>query len=267
MNGQGPTVNRLQSTVYCPGRARYIHEEASRVNDSVEVKYLGHSTFLFRSPGGKRILMEAWVGGNPACPESDKQLPPIDIMLITHGHPDHVSDAVEIAKQHKPQIACAYELGAWLESKGVGNITQMNKGGTVIFDGIRATMVDAKHSSGFVEEDGTIVYLGSASGFVVQFENNFRLYYAGDTCVFGDMALIREIYHPQVAFLPIGDLFTMGPQEAAHAARLVQTPIIVPMHYGTFPLLTGTPDELIRLLPAGVELLELSPGESCRLGG
>ncbi len=236
------------------------------MNGSVEVKYLGHSTFLLRSPRGKTILVEAWVGGNPACPEEDKQLPPIDLLLITHGHPDHVSDAVEIAKRHKPRIACAYEMGVWLEAKGVGNVTSMNKGGTVVFDGIRATMVDAKHSSGFVEEDGRIVYLGSAAGFILQFENNFRIYYAGDTCVFGDMALIREIYHPQVAFLPIGDVFTMGAQEAAHAVRLIQAPTIVPMHYGTFPFLTGTPDDLVPLLPAGVELLELSPGESCQLG-
>ncbi len=229
---------------------------------SFEVKYLGHSTFIFRSPGGKTILMEAWVESNPACPEADKELPPIDIMLITHGHPDHVSDAVEIARQHQPQIACAYELGAWLGGKDVGNVTAMNKGGAVVYDGIRATMVDAKHSSGFVEEDGRIVYLGSAAGFVIEFENDLRVYYAGDTCVFGDMALIREIYQPDIAFLPIGDLFTMGPREAAHAVRLVQAPTVIPMHYGTFPILTGTPDQLLPLLPSGVELLELNPGES-----
>ena len=233
--------------------------------NSVKVKYLGHSTFVFESPVGKTILVEAWVESNPACPGADKELPPIDIMLITHGHPDHVSDAVEIARQHKPKIVCCYELGAWLAGKGVENITAMNKGGSVFLEGIRITMVDAKPSGGFIAEDGSIFYLVSAEGFILQFENDLRVYYAGDTCVFGDMALIREIYQPQIAFLPIGDLFTMGPEEASHAVRLILPATVIPMHYGTFPVLTGTPNQLRELLPSGVKLLDLNPGESCML--
>lgn len=231
------------------------------IHKGVEIKYLGHSTFLFRSVAGSNVLVDPWVKENPSCPVEEKNISSLDLMLITHGHFDHVSDAVELAEQHAPQVACIFELGQWLESKGVVNIAAMNKGGSILYKDIGVTMVDARHSSGFVEDD-QIVYMGEAAGFVIEFENGFRVYHAGDTAVFGDMKLIGELYQPDLAILPIGDVFTMGPKEAAMAVELLGVSKIIPGHFATFPLLTGTPSELRKLLPETVRLIQMEPGQS-----
>jgi L-ascorbate metabolism protein UlaG (beta-lactamase superfamily) len=231
------------------------------LNRDVSIKYLGHSTFIFTTPDGKKLLIDPWVENNPACPYEDRQLDSLDTMLITHGHPDHMQDAVSLAKQFKPQIACIFEISLWLGSKGVENATGMNKGGSVQLNGIRATMVNAHHSSCIIEDDGTIVYAGEPAGWIVEFSNGFRIYHAGDTCVFGDMKLIGELYQPELVFLPIGDLFTMDPREAAYACRLLNAKKVIPMHYATFPVLTGTPDQLKDLVDDGTEVIELRPGE------
>ncbi len=232
------------------------------LNRDVRIKYLGHSTFLITTPAGKKLLLDPWVQTNPRCPEDAKRIDRLDTLLISHGHFDHVSDAVSLGRRLSPQVGCIFELGAWLEKQGVKNVNGMNKGGSQQLNDVRVTMVDARHSSAFIEDDGTIVYLGEPAGFVIEFENGFRVYFAGDTCVFGDMKLIRELYRPELAFLPIGDLYTMGPQEAAHACRLLAVEKVIPMHYATFPPLTGRPEELEELtLDLGVQVLALRPGQ------
>jgi L-ascorbate metabolism protein UlaG (beta-lactamase superfamily) len=224
--------------------------------------WLGHATFLMRSPGGKQILFDPWITGNPSAPESAKKLGALDLILITHGHSDHTGDAVAIGRSSGAQVLAPYEVSVWLEQKGLKNVTGMNPGGTMRARGLTITMVPAVHSSSVVE-DGRILYLGVATGYIVKFENGQTIYYAGDTSVFGDMRLIGEMYRPDIAFLPIGDLYTMGPEQAAKACELLGVKQVVPMHYGTFPALTGTPATLREIVePRGVKVVELAPGET-----
>lgn len=229
---------------------------------ALSITWLGHATFLLQSPGGKRILFDPWITGNPKSPESAKKLGALDLILITHGHSDHTTDAVAIGRSSGAQTVAPFEVSVWLGSKGLQKITGMNPGGTLNALGLSITMVPAMHSSS-VEEDGKIVYLGVATGYVVRFENGQTIYFAGDTSVFGDMRLIGEMYHPEIAFLPIGDLYTMGPEQAAKACELLGVKQVVPMHYGTFAALTGTPARLRELVGSrGVQVLELTPGET-----
>lgn len=233
------------------------------LNRDITIRYLGHSTFLITTPARKTLLLEAWVKNNPACPEDAKTLEGLDTLLISHGHFDHLQDAVELAKEFKPQIGCNFEISIWLGSQGVENVNPMNKGGSQKLNDVRVTMVNAHHSGGILEGDNTIVYGGEPGGYVVEFENRFKLYFAGDTCVFGDMKIIADLYEPELVFLPIGDLFTMGPREAAYACRLLGARKVIPMHYGTFPVLTGTPEELANLTrDLGTQVLALRPGET-----
>jgi L-ascorbate metabolism protein UlaG (beta-lactamase superfamily) len=225
-------------------------------------KWLGHATFLFTTPGGKRVLLDPWITGNPVTPESARKIGDIDLILLSHGHADHTSDAVSLGRSSGAQVVAPYELSLWLQQKGLKNVTGMNPGGTLRMFGLEITMVQADHSSS-IEEDGRLVYLGVASGYVLGLEDGLSVYFAGDTAVFGDMKLIGDMYRPQIGFLPIGDLYTMGPEQAAMACSLLGIKQVVPMHYGTFPALTGTPDRLRELLAGkGVDVLELKPGES-----
>jgi L-ascorbate metabolism protein UlaG (beta-lactamase superfamily) len=224
--------------------------------------WLGHATFLFQSPGGKRILIEPWVASNPACPEASKQIGPLDLILITHGHSDHTGDAASIARATGAHVIANYEVCLWLEAKGIQNTAPMGQGGTQHIGDIAITMVNAVHGSSVVE-DGRVVGLGQAAGYVIRFEDGVTIYFAGDTDIFGDMRLIGELYRPTIAFLPIGDRFTMGPVTAARAAELAGVRQVVPMHYGTFPFLTGTVAEFRRLVESkGIKVLELEPGET-----
>jgi L-ascorbate metabolism protein UlaG (beta-lactamase superfamily) len=225
--------------------------------------WLGHAAFRITTPTGKVVLIDPWIASNPACPPALKQLERVDTMLITHGHFDHIADAVELGKKFKPQIVGIYEIGQWLESKGVENVQAMNKGGSQRVGEIEVTMVNAIHSCGILD-DGKIVYGGEACGYIIRLPGGLTIYHAGDTAVFGDMKLIADLYAPELALLPIGDRFTMSPREAALAIRLLNVRHVVPMHFGTFPLLTGTPDELNRITQdiAGLEIHTLAPGES-----
>jgi L-ascorbate metabolism protein UlaG (beta-lactamase superfamily) len=223
--------------------------------------WLGHASFRLDTPGGKRIYVDPWLG-NPKCPDAEKQPERIDVIAITHGHSDHVGESVELSKQFKPEIVAMVELKGWLGSKGaeVGDLPGPNKGGTVEAAGCKFTVTNAFHSSS--ADDGT--YLGEPTGIVIELEDGKKLYFAGDTCVFGDMQLIGRIYSPDVAVLPIGGHFTMDPREAAVALELLGNPRCVPCHYGTFPLLAGTPDEL-RKLAANVQIDAPEPGGSVTL--
>jgi L-ascorbate metabolism protein UlaG (beta-lactamase superfamily) len=235
-----------------------------KLNKGFELTYLGHSTFTLKTPGGKIILIDPWVEHNPACPEGLKKVKKLDIMAVTHAHFDHIGDAVSIGREHQPKVVGIYETCAWLNSKGVENIMPMNKGGTQEVDGIKFTMVHADHSCGIQDEEGSIIYGGEAVGYVIELENGFRIYNSGDTAVFSDMKLISEIYKPELAMIPIGDLFTMSPVEASYACRFLSTKYVVPMHFGTFPALTGTPAMLRELTKdiKGMEIIALKPGET-----
>ena len=236
----------------------------NKVNKGFTLTWLGHNTFKLVSAKGAVVLLDPWIEGNPACPAEHRGFDKIDVMTITHGHGDHMGDAVTLAKKHRPAVICNYEIHLFLSGKGVANTAPMNKGGSQSAKGLTFTMVHAEHSSG-IEDGGHVVYGGEACGFVITLEDGTRIYNAGDTGVFADMALIGELYAPDVALLPIGDLFTMSPREAAVAARMLKPTWIVPSHYGTFPLLTGTPDRLREeLKKQGVkaEVVVLKPGES-----
>ncbi len=228
-----------------------------------KLTWLGHATFQITTPSGKVILVDPWVAGNPSCPEELKKLERVDTLLITHGHFDHIADAVELGRKFKPQIVAIHETCKWLESKGVKNTLGMNKGGTQKVGETEATMVNAIHSCG-IEDDGKIIYGGEACGYIIRLPGGLTLYHAGDTAVFGDMKLIAELYAPELALLPIGDHYTMGPREAAMAIRFLNVKHVIPMHFGTFPLLTGTPQELKKLTGdiSGLEIHALKPGES-----
>jgi L-ascorbate metabolism protein UlaG (beta-lactamase superfamily) len=228
----------------------------------LSVTWLGHGTFVLRSPGGRRIVVDPWLDGNPSCPPQMASIDEADLILITHGHFDHVHDAAAVARKTGATVIGIFDLCQWLAGKGVEKTSGMNKGGTQEFLGIRITMVDAKHSSSYVD-NGVVTYLGEAAGYVLTFENGLTVYFAGDTALFGDMQLIRELYKPSVAFLPIGDFFTMNPVAAAKACELLGVKAVIPMHYGTFPILTGRPEELRELVAkAGVEVLEMTPGQT-----
>jgi L-ascorbate metabolism protein UlaG (beta-lactamase superfamily) len=234
--------------------------------DGNKLTWLGHATFLLETAGGKRILIDPWVMQNPACPDEFKDVSSLDAMLITHAHFDHIGDAVDIAKATGAQVVSIPETSSWLGSKGVDNLVEMNKGGTVEVAGIKAHMTHAVHSCGITDGD-QIIYGGEAAGYVVELEEGFKLYHSGDTAVFSDMALIGKLLEPDWALLPIGDHYTMGPRSAAEAIRLLGVKTVVPMHFGTFPVLTGTPDDLAKQATdvADLEIVHLEPGGS--IGG
>jgi L-ascorbate metabolism protein UlaG (beta-lactamase superfamily) len=212
----------------------------------LEITWLGHGTFQFRLASGEVILMDPWTDGNPVYPK-DHRIDRLDAILITHGHFDHIHDAVPLAMRFSPKVVAIYETCAWLESKGVRNTLPMNKGGSQQVGPVTVTMTHAVHSCGILD-DGKIIYGGEAAGYVLELDGSRRLYFAGDTGVFSDMQLIQQLYHPELAILPIGDLFTMGPREAAAACRLLRPKKVIPMHFGTFPPLTGAPERLAELL-------------------
>ena len=229
---------------------------------ATELTWLGHATFRVDTPGGKRVYVDPFLAGNPSCPEAEVEPERCDLILLTHGHGDHVGDTVGLHERFACPVVAVVELRGWLAGQGVeANMAHApNKGGTVVVDGIKLTLTDANHSSS--GPDGQ--YLGEPAGIVLELEDGLTSYFAGDTNVFVSMQLIGRIYEPDVAVLPIGDHFTMGPREAAVALELLGVTRCVPCHYGTFPLLTGTPEELRRLAP-GVEILVPATGETIEL--
>ncbi|HEY4027195.1 MAG TPA: metal-dependent hydrolase [Candidatus Dormibacteraeota bacterium] len=229
------------------------------LNDQVRFTWVGHGTWKVRTANGKDLLIDPWLASNPSAPDHLKTVDRLDIMVVTHGHVDHTADAVAVAKATNCRVITTTEVAGWLGRQGVSgdNLIGFNTGGTVELDGISFTMVHAEHSS--ATPDGA--YAGEPVGFVIEFENGFKVYYAGDTDVFGDMALIRELEQPEVAFLPIGDFYTMGPRRAAKAIELLGVKTVVPMHFATFPILHGTPAQLQELAGPGVTVLDIKPGD------
>jgi len=230
---------------------------------NASLTWLGHASFRLDSPGGKRIYVDPWLTGNPTCPASERSPERVDVIALTHGHSDHVGDTIELWKRFKPRVIALVELRDWLTSQSLDHdmSSAPNKGGTVHVGGVKITLTDANHSSSGPSGE----YLGEPAGLVIELEDKKTLYFAGDTNVFGDMQLIGRIYSPEVAVLPIGDHFTMGPREAAVALELLGVRRCVPCHFGTFPILTGTPAELRRLAPAGVEVVDMPPGGTIAL--
>jgi L-ascorbate metabolism protein UlaG (beta-lactamase superfamily) len=231
---------------------------------ATRLTWLGHAAFRLDVPDGRRVYVDPWLEGNPSCPEAEREPERADLVVVTHGHGDHVGDAGTIARRFGCPLVAQVELRRWIAAHGGPPLDMAhapNKGGTVDLAGVRITLTDANHSSS--ADDGA--YLGEPCGVVLRLAEGPTVYFAGDTNVFGDMALIRRLYAPEVAVLPIGDHFTMGPEEAAVAAELVGAARVVPCHYATFPILSGTPARLRELLPDGVDLLAPDPGVTVEL--
>ena len=225
----------------------------------IEITWLGHGTFQFRLESGEVIVLDPWTDGNPSYP-SEHSFDRVDSILVSHGHFDHIHDVVPLAKKFKAKTIGIFELCHWLESKGVANTSAMNKGGSQEAGPVKVTMTHAVHSCG-IQDGDQIIYGGEAAGFVLHLPSDRTIYFAGDTNVFSDMALIQELYKPDLCLLPIGDLFTMSPKEAALACRLLKAPKVIPMHFGTFPPLTGRPSKLQELVGSSTEVWELTPGK------
>jgi len=230
-------------------------------SNGLQFTWLGHATWLIKTPGGKRVLIDPWLG-NPRFPDAWRgRVEPVDVILITHGHDHHIADVVAVAKRTGAVVVGIHDLLAWLQTKGVENVASLNMGGSREVAGLTITMTNAVHSSSTVD-GGRSVALGEPCGFVVTFENGYTLYNTGDTAVFGDMALIAELYHPDIVILPVGDNSTMGPREAAKAIELMRARRVLPNHFGTSAELTGTPEELRTLVDDQVEIIVLEPGDT-----
>jgi L-ascorbate metabolism protein UlaG (beta-lactamase superfamily) len=226
----------------------------------MEITWLGHGTFHIVLPGGETLILDPWTDGNPAYPKTF-EIQRCDTMLISHGHFDHIHEAIPLWKKFRPRVVAIYETCIWLEKKGVDTCQAMNKGGSQKVGSVTITMTHAVHSCGITDDDGSIVYGGEAAGYILKFDDGRTIYFSGDTNVFSDMALIAELYKPDLAMLPIGDLYTMSPREAAVACRLLAAPVVIPMHFGTFPALTGRPDSL-QSLAKNTKIRELEPGKT-----
>ena len=233
------------------------------------ISWLGHGTFHIVTPGGQKLLIDAWVDTNPACPEEWKQRvrsEGIDAIFVTHGHFDHINDILELATLTDTKIVCIFDMVAWFTAQGVGEerMVGFNKGGTVEVAGVRATMTKAEHSSTY-NDNGTLISMGEAVGYVLRMENGFTIYHTGDTAVTYDMQIVGDLYQPDLTILPIGDLFTMDPRQAGYALKLIRSKYAIPSHFGTFPALSGTPAQLRQYAQefgAPAEVIELKPGES-----
>ena len=229
-----------------------------------KITWLGHAAVLIEAPGGARIAVDPFLT-NPKFPKGFA-VGKVDVIAATHAHHDHFGDdALELARKSGATVIGIFELALWAASKGLERVAGMNKGGSQTVGGVSFRMVHADHSAGASPGNAPAQYAGEPCGYVMTFEDGFRIYHAGDTNVFSDMALIGELYEPDLALLPIGDFYTMGPREAAKACQLLDVPRVIPMHWGTFPALPGTPGDLRREIDRrglATQVVELEPGKS-----
>jgi L-ascorbate metabolism protein UlaG (beta-lactamase superfamily) len=210
------------------------------MDTNVKARWLGHSAFRLDSPSGKIIYIDPFLSQNPSTPEEYKNPGEIDYILLTHGHEDHVGDTLELAKKTGCTVVAQVELSQLLKKKGLKEEQRIefNKGGTVHFDDFSVTLVSANHSSSFGGE-----YAGEPGGLVLSFDDDICFYHLGDTNIFGDLELYGDMYEPHVIAVPMGDHYTMGPQEAALCCDMLRAKMAIPIHYGTFPVLTGKPED------------------------
>ncbi|MCL4135696.1 UNVERIFIED_CONTAM: hypothetical protein GTU68_017533 [Idotea baltica] len=224
----------------------------------VSISYFGHSAVCINTADDKQILIDPFISTNPLCPKPLPQFSNLSAICLTHAHADHVGDTLKLATESTATVCATYELAALLAKDGVKseNLEFMNKGGSVKIDGASVTLTQAFHSSSY----------GEAAGLIIKLDSGQTIYHAGDTMVFSDMQLIAQRYKPDIAFLPIGDRFTMGPKEAVDAAKLLAVDRVIPIHFGTFDALTGTTDEFCsELKGTNIEAIVLEPGSSLKL--
>ena len=273
--GLGAAVGMVGLHGFLKGEIAHAAEKRPIGAGKVGIEWLGHGSFLFTSCKGKRILLDPWTSTNPKCPGKYRKkggFSTVDLILWTHGHVDHfmLPDAKELVADYQPKIVAPWELSFFIKAEIPGancqTFTLANKGATANFDGIRITMTEAFHSAGaqLTGFEGTNRFVGEAVGYIMEFENGLKIYHSGDTSLMGDMkTIIGDFYKPDIAILPIGGVFTMGPDEAAFACKLIRPKIAIPEHYGTFPVLVQSSDGFksqVHKQAPQVKVLDVKPG-------
>jgi L-ascorbate metabolism protein UlaG (beta-lactamase superfamily) len=219
----------------------------------LEIRFLGHAAFTIRLSSGKLLVIDPFLTGNPLAAAKPDELVPCDLVFVTHDHSDHIADAFPIAKKAGATLVAMFEVAMAAQEEGIA-VEPMGIGGSIEIDGLVVNMVNAQHSSG----------VAHPAGFVFEAEGK-NLYFAGDTGLFGDMKLIGDLWDLDLAVLPVGDRFTMGPEMAAKAVDLLRPKNVIPCHYGTFPIILPDPSDFVKRVGDRSRVHALAPGESLEL--